>query len=137
MKLLDTNAIIAILTGRQPAVRSHLKRDMSAGTAITISPIVLSELWYGTAKSTRVTENAERILTFLAGGFTVLDFDGEDARIAGEIRAELERAGTPIWPYDLLIAAQSLRRNATLVTANVSDFARVSGLRWEDWSRAA
>jgi tRNA(fMet)-specific endonuclease VapC len=108
---------------------------MGTRTEIAVSPIVLFELWHGAAKSTRVAENTERIGAFLAGGFAVLDFDSEDARIAGEIRAELESAGTPIGPYDLLIAAQTIRRSATLVTANVSDFARVSGLRWEDWSR--
>ncbi len=53
---------------------------------------------------------------------------------AGDLRAALEAAGTPIGPYDLLIAAQALRIGATLVTANVSEFARVSGLVWQDWA---
>ena len=51
-----------------------------------------------------------------------------------EIRAELARAGTPIGPYDTLIAAQALRRDRLLVTANGREFSRVAGLRWEDWS---
>jgi PIN domain len=53
---------------------------------------------------------------------------------AGDLRATLEAAGTPIGPYDLLIAAQALRTGATLVTANVSEFARVRGLVWQDWT---
>jgi tRNA(fMet)-specific endonuclease VapC len=52
---------------------------------------------------------------------------------AGDLRATLEAAGTPIGPYDLLIAAQALRAGATLVTAKVSEFARVPGLQWQDW----
>jgi tRNA(fMet)-specific endonuclease VapC len=54
--------------------------------------------------------------------------------IAGDLRAALDAAGTPIGPYDVLIAAQALRSNATLVTANVSEFARVPGLQWQDWT---
>ena len=56
------------------------------------------------------------------------------AVVAGDLRATLEAAGTPIGPYDLLIAAQALRADATLVTANVKEFGRVAGLRWQDWA---
>ncbi|MBM3508746.1 MAG: type II toxin-antitoxin system VapC family toxin [Alphaproteobacteria bacterium] len=76
--------------------------------------------------------NAERLAVFLAPLETV-PFEDEDARIAGTVRAQLEREGTPIGAYDLLIAGQALRRDATLVTAEVAEFARVSGLRWENW----
>jgi tRNA(fMet)-specific endonuclease VapC len=54
--------------------------------------------------------------------------------VAGEVRAALERAGTPIGAYDVLIAGQALRHGATLVTANVTEFARVNGLTWKDWA---
>ena len=64
----------------------------------------------------------------------VLDFDAEDAEEAGDIRATLQRAGTPIGPYDILIAAQARRRDALLVTANTREFARVPGLQIEDWT---
>ena len=64
----------------------------------------------------------------------MLAFDSEDARVAGGIRAGLEAKGTPIGPYDLLIAAQALRREAILVTANVREFGRVEGLALEDWT---
>jgi tRNA(fMet)-specific endonuclease VapC len=66
----------------------------------------------------------------------VLPSEPEDADEAGEIRAELERAGTPIGPYDLLIASQARRRSATLVTANSREFVRVSGLKMENWATA-
>ena len=65
----------------------------------------------------------------------MIDFDGTDAKVAGEIRAELERAGRPIGAYDVLLAAQAMRHQLTLITANVSEFSRVKGLLWEDWSK--
>jgi tRNA(fMet)-specific endonuclease VapC len=63
-----------------------------------------------------------------------VSFEERDAAIAGDLRASLEASGTVIGPYDLLIAAQALRTDATLVTANTSEFARVPGLMWEDWT---
>jgi tRNA(fMet)-specific endonuclease VapC len=74
----------------------------------------------------------ERLRHFLAGPIDVAPFGEEDAAVAGELRAALEAKGTPIGPYDLLIAAQSLRSGATLVTANTSEFARVKGLALEN-----
>ncbi len=67
------------------------------------------------------------------GPIDQLPFDDEDARVAGAIRAELERAGKPIGAYDLLIAGQALRHKLKLITANVSEFKRIKGLHWEDW----
>jgi hypothetical protein len=60
--------------------------------------------------------------------------DRQRAEEAGEIRAAIERAGTPIGPYDVLIAAQARRRSALLVTANTGELARVPGLNAEDWA---
>ena len=104
---------------------------------MAVSSIVLYELWYGVARSERRRENAERLRVFLSGNIGVAAFTEEDAIVAGELRASLERVGTPIGPYDLLIAGQALRAQSTLVTANVSEFARVRGLRWQDWSLGA
>lgn len=92
------------------------------------------ELWYGIAKSERQRRNAAAIADFFAGPVQILNFDADDAREAGEIRAALARFGTPIGPYDILIAAQARRRGATLVTANAPEFARVPGLKMEDWA---
>jgi tRNA(fMet)-specific endonuclease VapC len=133
--LLDTNAVIAILKDRPPAVRRRLRQAISTGESISVSSVVLYELWYGIARSERRVENTERLRIFLSGGINVLPFDEEDALAAGDLRAKLEVSGTPIGPYDLLIAAQAVRSGSALVTANVSEFARVSGLIWRDWTR--
>ena len=69
-----------------------------------------------------------------AGPFEWTLFDEEDARAAGTIRAELEALGRPIGAYDVLLAGQARRHGATLVTSNAKEFARVSGLKWEDWA---
>lgn len=73
---------------------------------------------------------------FLSGDIGVIQFEEEDAPIAGDLRQTLEAAGTPIGAYDLLIAAQALRTGATIVTANVAEFGRVPGLAWQDWTVA-
>jgi tRNA(fMet)-specific endonuclease VapC len=132
--LLDTNAVIALLKNQPAEVRSRLRYALSRGDAIAVSTIVLYELWYGVARSGRRRENAERLRIFLSGNIEIVAFEEEDAMAAGDLRAALEAAGTPIGPYDLLIAAQALRSGATLVTANVSEFARVRGLVWQDWT---
>ncbi len=67
----------------------------------------------------------------------MIPFDKEDAIAAGNIRATLALAGTPIGPFDTLIAGQALCRGLTLVTANTREFSRVEGLRVEDWSASA
>lgn len=132
--LLDTNAVIGLLTNRPPAVRERLRRISPTALPLAISSIVLFELWYGVARSRHRAENTERLRGFMSGQVTIVGFEEEDAVIAGDVRAELERAGTPIGPYDLLIAAQALRSGSTLVTANVAEFRRVPDLAWEDWT---
>ena len=132
--LLDTNAVIALLKDQPPNVRNRLRRLVRPGVSIAVSTIVLYELWYGVARSQRHRENAERLRVFLSGNIDVARFDEDDAVTAGDLRVALEAAGTPIGPYDLLSAAQALRSSATLVTANVSEFARVRGLDWQDWT---
>ena len=108
--LLDTNACIALINGRPEAVRRSFAR-VSAGDDV--------------------------IATFLSGPLEVLDFTTEDAQHSGRVRAALEGLGKPIGAYDLLIAGQALRHKATLVTANASEFARVKGLRLQDWAASA
>lgn len=132
--LLDTNVVISLLKNEPPGVRGQLRRVVSRGVSIAVSTIVLYEQWYGVARSQRRRENSERLRVFLSGNIDVAMFGEEDAVAAGDLRAALEAAGTPIGPYDLLIAAQALRSGTTLVTANVSEFARVPGLAWQDWT---
>jgi len=132
--LLDTNAVVALLRNKPARVRERYREADASGDYFAISSVVLFELWCGVAKSSRVQENTERLRVLLSGDFDLLDFDDEDARIAGQVRAVLEKAGTQIGAYDLMIAGQALRRGLTVVTANTSEFSRVAGLSWQDWT---
>lgn len=133
--LLDTNVCIALIKNTNSLVRSRFQKASHAGGRVYIPSIVTFELWYGVANSARIAFNTERLETFLSGLVTVLPFDNNDALVAGSIRATLEISGKIIGPYDLLIAGQALARQLTLVTANVSEFARVKGLSWQDWAK--
>jgi tRNA(fMet)-specific endonuclease VapC len=132
--LLDTNAVVALLRNKPAGVRERYREAQKSGAYLTVSSVVLSELWYGVEKSGRVQENTERLRVLLSGDLDLLDFDDEDAQTAGRVRAVLEKTGTPIGAYDLLIAGQALRRGLTVVTANTSEFSRVADLKWEDWT---
>lgn len=131
--LLDTNAVITLLAGRSDTLMARI--EASAPGSLAVSAIVAHELWFGAYRSRKVAFNLET-LRLLFADLPVLDLDREDARAAGEIRAELVRLGTPIGPYDVLIAGQAKARGFTLVTNNTGEFARVPGLRVEDWTAA-
>ena len=133
MICLDTNAAIALLERVGSPVHARLKSALRSGETVVVSSVVVFELANGAARSGRPDANARRIGEFLAGEIPVLSLDADDAVEAGRIRADLRRAGTPIGPYDILIAGQARRRNAVLVTANNREFERVAGLRLEDW----
>ena len=131
--LLDTYACIAIINGRPPGVRHRLRSALTQGEPVAVSSVALFELWYGVAKSAPATANTERLAVFLAP-LETLPFDDDDARAAGAVRAALEQAGTPLGAYDTLLAGQALRRGLVLVTANIAEFARVSGLSCQNWA---
>jgi tRNA(fMet)-specific endonuclease VapC len=137
MLCLDTNVVIAILNRRPAEIAERFRRELTEGASIALPAVALFELWFGVAKSFRRVENQERLILFLQAPIEILTFDAEDAREAGEIRAFLESGGSPIGPYDLLIAAQARRRGAALVTANEREFSRVPGLNVEDWTAKA
>jgi tRNA(fMet)-specific endonuclease VapC len=132
--LLDTDACIAVIKGTEVNVRRRLKRAVARDSVILLSSIVAFELWYGVAKSQRKDSNTQRLETFLGGPLEWALFDEDDARAAGTVRAELEAVGRPVGAYDVLLAGQARRRGATLVTSNTKEFARVQGLKWEDWA---
>jgi tRNA(fMet)-specific endonuclease VapC len=132
--LLDTNACIALINGTEINVRRRFKRAVARESVILLSSIVAFELWYGVAKSQRKDSNTQRLETFLGGPLEWALFDEDDARAAGTVRAELEAVGRPVGAYDVLLAGQARRRGATLVTSNTKEFARVQGLKWEDWA---
>ncbi len=125
--LLDTNAVIALMKGNEGFL-ARLKQHRPADFGIP--SIVMHELYYGAFKSQRIAENLARIEALR---FEVVDFDREDSRCAGEIRAELARAGTVIGPYDALIAGQAQARALTLVSRNLREFQRIPGLKIENW----
>ena len=126
--LLDTNAVIAMLrdSTSPPAQRARGERVGD----VAISAIVAHELFYGAFKSQRAEHNVALVDALQ---FAVIEFDKEDARQAGAIRALLASKGTPIGPYDVLIAGQAIARGMILVTHNTEEFGRVPRLRFEDW----
>lgn len=132
---LDTNVAIALLNGRSEQVRRHFDAAHDAGVAMGLSVIVYHELMYGAAASARRRENEEKIALFIAAGrIALINFNEADATEAAELRAYLRTQGTPIGPYDVLIAAHARRAGTALVTANTGEFARVPGLQILDWA---
>ncbi len=129
--LLDTNTVIALVGRKSEVVLQRL--DQVKPGAVGISSIVAHELYFGAYKSQKIAHNLET-LRLLFADLVVLDFDQGDARAAGEIRVGLARKGTPIGPFDVLIAGQAKHRGAILVTNNVGEFRRVDDLRLEDWT---
>ena len=131
MKLiLDTNICIYIIK-QQPV--SVLKRflDYQIGD-IGISSVTLSELRYGAAKSTHRDKNSKALAEFITP-LEVVSFDEDAAHAYGDIRATLEKAGTPIGAMDMLVAAHAVSLGITLVTNNTREFARIPRLNVIDW----
>jgi len=128
--LLDANACIRILNNSSRNLVERLRRHEPS--EIGISSIVKAELIYGARKSSRASENLELLARFFEP-FASLPFDDSSAEHYGVIRAELERAGTPIGPNDLLIAATARAHGLILVSHNLREFLRVNGLKVEDW----
>jgi tRNA(fMet)-specific endonuclease VapC len=127
--LLDTNALIALLRGVASPVNRRIREHAPAD--IAISAIAMHELYYGAYRSERTNHNLDLVDNLL---LEVIDFDRDDAREAGAVRAELAARGAPIGPFDVLMAGQARGRGLTLVTANVGEFLRIDGLTVEDWS---
>ncbi|MCF2491291.1 type II toxin-antitoxin system VapC family toxin [Dyadobacter sp. CY347] len=128
--LLDTN-IVAYIIKRKP-VEVFEKLSAVHWDEISISSIVVAELWYGVAKSQHKERNKMALENFLAP-FTILDFDAQAAEKYALVRADLEAKGTIIGANDLLIAAHALSHDLILVTNNVREFERVENLKIENW----
>lgn len=127
--LLDTNIISDLIRNPKGKVAKHIARVGEKNVCTSI--IVAAELRYGCAKSgsKRLLEAVEGLLREL----DVLSLEGPADTEYGRIRAELERKGSPIGGNDLLIAAHALAIEATIVTANMDEFARVKGLNVQNW----
>jgi len=126
--LLEANAVISLLNNRDSRIFRRVRKHRPG--EIAVSSIVAHELYYGAFRSRRAAENVSLIDKLQ---FEVLEFDIEDARQSGKIRAFLSSKGTPIGPYDVLIAGQAIARKLVLVTHNVGEFKRVPELLVEDW----
>lgn len=127
--MLDTNLCIRVLRDRPAALRERFNLNADA---LCISTIVLTELLHGAARSARPEHHRSEVERF-AARLEVLAFDAGAADHAADIRADLERRGAMIGGYDLLIAGHARSRGLVVVTGNLGGFARVEGLRSEDW----
>jgi len=128
--LLDTNICIALLKGGEDALIERTKQQNPAD--LFLSSVVKGELLFGARNSHRVDANLSLLEEFFSQ-FEALPFDDGAAHYYGVTRALLSKAGTPIGANDLLIASTALHHDLTLATRNRREFARVPGLRWEEW----
>ena len=131
MYLLDTNICIYALKNKFPELTEKLLQVDPNDMAV--SSVTVGELEYGAAKSKWGEQTRTNPYLFLSS-FTILPFTADDGIAFGRLRAELERKGTPIGPYDMMIAAQAITRSNTLITHNTDEFLRVSQLAVEDWT---
>jgi len=129
--LLDTNICIYIIKQQPPAVLERFL-EYQIGD-IGISSVTLSELRYCVAKSTHREKNAKALDEFIIP-LEVLPYDEAASHVYGDIRATLEKAGTPIGSMDLLIAAHAVSLGIPLVTNNTREFSRVPSLNIVDWT---
>jgi tRNA(fMet)-specific endonuclease VapC len=127
--MLDTNICIFTIKNKPQIVREAFNRHNGQ---LCISAVTLMELFYGAEKSAAPEKNLAVIEGFVAR-LEVLTFDNEAAAHTGMIRSELAKAGTPIGPYDHMIAGHARSRGFIVVTNNLREFERVPGLRVEDW----
>ena len=132
MILLDTNICIYIINAKPPAVLARFQQYRMGD--IGLCSVVAAELAFGVAKS-ESTRNRQALQMFLAP-LTIMPFDAAAVWIYGDLRADLERRGTPIGSFDTLIAAHALSQQALLVTNNTREFAKVPGLQLDNWVAA-
>ena len=127
--MLDTDISIYVIKRRPPEFRERF--DRLAGE-LSISAVTLAELCYGAEKSSRQAANRQAVEEF-AARLQVLPFSADAAVHYGEVRAELERAGRPCGPHDMMIGAHARSEGLTVVTNNLREFVRMPGVRAENW----
>jgi predicted nucleic acid-binding protein len=131
MYLLDTDTIIFSLKGHE-AIKKNLQKHFEDPMKICV--ITLMELYFGAYKSEKVTGNLAKIRT-IENAFEIISTGRESADIFGMLKASLEKSGTPLDDFDLIIASCALSHNLILVTNNIKHFDRVEGLRLTNWTR--
>lgn len=132
MYLFDTDTLSNLLSKRPSAKLKRRLKKVPPEQQFT-SAITVAELYYGVYKSPRAQEFKRRLEREVLPRVRVIPFDRRAAEVYGRVRAELERLGKPLSDPDLMIAAIALSRGLTVVTGNVSHFARVPKLKVEDW----
>ena len=133
MILLDTNICIYIINAKPPAVLERFRQYRMGD--IGLCSVVAAELAFGVAKSDSA-RNRQALEMFLAP-LIILPFDAAAAWVYGDLRADLERRGTPIGSLDTMIAAHALSQQALLITNNTREFSKVPGLQLDNWVAAA
>ena len=128
--LLDTNTVSFHIRRSSPHLLRRLRRAKAEEMALSV--ITEMEIRFGLARNPglRIAPLVEQFLS----GIRILPLTSDAAVHYARARAQLEAAGTPIGPLDLMIAAQGLALGATVVTTNLKEFRRVRGLRCEDWA---
>jgi tRNA(fMet)-specific endonuclease VapC len=127
--MLDTNICIYVMKNYPQALRDKFN---ALAEQLCISSITLGELHYGAEKSARRADNLSAIDNFVAR-LDVLPFDAKAAVHYGQLRAELERAGTPCGPHDMQIGGHARSEGLIVVTNNLREFSRMPGVRVENW----
>ena len=130
MYLLDTNICIYIINQSPRHVIKQIKSFKPY--QIKLSAISMAELEYGVSKSLHRDKNRRALIHF-ASAFDIVVFNDNDAEIFGLLRADLEKRGQIIGPYDMQIAAQAISRDLILVTNNTAEFSRIPHLKMTNW----
>jgi tRNA(fMet)-specific endonuclease VapC len=132
MYLFDTDIVTNIFKKR-PAPGLLARLAAIPRNQQHISTVTISEIVYGASKSDRPAQHLRNLQEILLPAVNILAFDSKAAFVCGRIRAELEKAGTPLALADLEIAAIALANQLVLVTGNTRHFARIPGLTVENW----
>lgn len=127
--MLDTNICIYVMKNYPQDLRDRFN---ALAEQLCISSITLGELHYGAEKSARRIENLQAIEHF-AARLDVLPFGDKAAAHYGQVRAELDRAGTPCGPHDMQIGGHARSEGLIVVTNNMREFVRMPGVRSENW----
>ena len=127
--MLDTDMVIYTIKSRPEEIK---KMFVAHHGHTCVSAVTLMELVYGAEKSADPGRNLNQVEGLIAR-LEVVPYDGNAARHSGEIRAELSKSGKLIDPYDLMIAGHARSLGCILVTNNTGEFARVDGLRLDNW----
>ena len=130
MYLLDTDTVIYSLKGHE-AVRKNLERHINDPLCISI--ITLMELYYGAYKSENVTSNLAKI-NAIEDEFEIIAAGRDSAATFGRLKASLEKSGTRLDDFDIIIASCAIAHNLVLVTNTTAHFKRIEGLKFTNWS---